>query len=268
MGCSPSKTSGVQVTQPTSQAHLLDNNHANNKADKAGMASVQASHHLKVSILGASGLRILDSATGKSDIIVSAEIAGKADFKISSPVISGVASNLNGSGRVDVIFTFEGELKGWVAGDKIVFTVTDSAQGALLLGRASVAPTPEQGTFEGEVVLEEAGEGYRPVLQVKVLREQLLVETVHEVTDAISATVATLSAAAAHLAEVEGPRIQEVEAVCATITDDVQAALGDVTAATDDVVGAVKLVTHEVKQSLEEAYGEVEETKGHVCCWC
>jgi len=263
MGCSPSKTSGVQVTQPTSQAHLLDDNHANNKA---GMASVQATHHLKVSILGASGLRILDSVTGKSDIIVSVEIAGKTDSKISSPVISGVASDLHRSGRVDVLFAFEGELKGWVAGDNIVFTVTDSVQGALLLGRASVVPTPEQGTFEGEVVLEEAGEGYRPVLQVKVLREQLLVETVREVTDAISATVATLSATAAHLVEVEGPRYQEVEAACASIKDDVQAALGDVTTATDDVVGTVKFVTHDVKQSLEEAYGEVEETKGQVCC--
>jgi len=270
MGCAFSKTTAAQVTQPAthsnSQGHLLDDSHGNHKTK-------QASHHLKVSILGASGLRVLDSAAGKSDIIVNVEIDGKADSRISTPVISGVSASVReaASATVDVSFTFEGELKGWAAGDKIVFTVKDSATGDLLLGRASVTPEAEQGTFEGELTLEDAGEGYSPILQAKVVREQLLVETVHEVTDAISAGVAVLSAEAGQLMGVEGARVQEVEEAVETIKDNVQGLLGDVATATDEAVGVVKTATHDVKQSIVEAYEEikeVEETEGQVCSWC
>eukprot|EP00444_Apocalathium_aciculiferum_P000698 CAMPEP_0183405728 /NCGR_PEP_ID=MMETSP0370-20130417/16042_1 /TAXON_ID=268820 /ORGANISM="Peridinium aciculiferum, Strain PAER-2" /LENGTH=277 /DNA_ID=CAMNT_0025587769 /DNA_START=54 /DNA_END=887 /DNA_ORIENTATION=- len=277
MGCSASKTAAAEVMQPAVRRQVNGTTPADStvlavkeshKAEQT-VGEEQPHHHVKVSIVGVSGLCGSGGEGARSDVVITAEIPGKPDTKSSTPIVSGIARKKTSTDHptVEIEFSFQTELKGWVATDKILFTVLDHASGAVL-GRAAVPQAMVQACYEGDLALTDGGAGYTPFLQVKMAREQIFVETVHEVTDALAAGFQILSAEAKQLLEVETKRMQEVKKALEVIKDDARATLETATEAKDVAVDAVEEGFHGVKESISEAVLEVEETKGHVCLWC
>jgi len=248
MGCPGSKPNVVappaaaRAAQPTPAAQKDPN-----LLVVAKPAEAKPTTSLK--IYSAHGLRSADLVGNKSDVYVEVEIEGKSDSKVTTAVVTGTASKKEGAGEkdkasIDVEFKFVGELKGYVAGDKVLFTVKDKdfMTSGDCLGKATVA---ESG-FGGKLVLEGAGEGFQAHLMVQ-LGDGTGMDQALKASAAAAAALVVVAAnlAAANLAA-NGDRMKQAEAAKAA-------------------QAAVDKIAHDVKDS---AVVLVEETRGDVCCGC
>jgi len=224
----------------------------------------------KVAVLGISDLRTGTAADAgrRTSLSVHVEVEGKGDSKSSSPsflVIPTPSPSRPGSSGgacavVSCAFAFESELRGWVAGESAVFTVTDWH--GTVLGRATVTTEQVQQGFEGDLRLLSGGEddeSYPSLLKVRIVAPIAAPEPAREATDP------------AHCAEAsDGAAARPTEK--ARNMDGVRKSFADIGAAKKDNQGTFDTVVYHSnmgrRQGSKRDNMVQEEEEPDQSCWC
>lgn len=153
---------------------------------------------VKVLIHSARGLRSTAAAApdeggappAAKEVVVTVEIEGKAGSKVTTPKIAADAE-AQGSELKTVRVAFpeaEFEIKAFVTGDSLLFTVQDALTNEIL-GKAILTEDQLKGNFEGEVPLADAGEGYQAFLKVKLGSRHIAVATAEKIVGEVKEAI-------------------------------------------------------------------------------